>query len=90
MYGVSIFLSSQQPSDFDDFVFANVNSILALKLPAIKDAEAIAKHLSGGEKDRDMVKQIMEQKQFHGIFRNDHYMPWVKLRVTPFFERKPR
>ncbi len=88
-YGVGVFLSSQEARDFDDFVFSNAASLLTLKLSETSDADRVAKLLVGSSGYRDISDELQGAPQFHAFFRNDHYRPYVRTQIVPFYERTP-
>jgi DNA phosphorothioation-dependent restriction protein DptH len=87
-FGVSMILSSQKARDFHADIHANSASGLFLKNSEIMDRKYIADQLKGSDKHKEEIINILGlQKTFEGLFRNDHYTPFVRLRVTPYFER---
>lgn len=86
-YGVGVFLSSQEARDFDDFVFSNAASLLSLRLSETSDADRVAKLLVGSSGYREISDELQSLPQFEGFFRNDHYRPYVRSRIVPFYER---
>jgi hypothetical protein len=86
-YGVGVFLSSQEARDFEDFVFSNAASLLALKLSETSDADRVAKLLVGSSGYRAISDELQSLPQFHGFFRNDHYRPYTRTSILPFYER---
>ena len=52
------------------------------------DRKYIADQLKGSDKQKEEIINILGlQKTFEGLFRNDHYIPFVKLKVEPYFQR---
>lgn len=88
-FGVAILLSTQEPSDFEDFVFANSGTLLALKLTDQSHAQRIAGILGGtGAKD-SLGRQIQRLHPFEGFLMNDHYQsPYARLTIVPYYQRK--
>jgi hypothetical protein len=86
-YGVGVFLSSQEARDFDDFVFSNAASLLTLKLSETSDADRVAKLLVGSSGYREISDELQGAPQFHAFFRNDHYRPYVRTEIVPFYDR---
>ena len=87
-YGVGVFLSSQEARDFEDFVFSNAASLLALKLSETSDADRVARLLVGSSGYRAISDELQSLPQFDGFFRNDHYRPFARTTVVPYYERK--
>ncbi|MFH0824837.1 MAG: type IV secretion system DNA-binding domain-containing protein [Pseudomonadota bacterium] len=87
-YGVAMILSSQKARDFHADIHANAGSGLYLKNSEITDRKYIADQLKGTAAQKDEIVDLLGiQTSFEGLFRNDHYQPFVKLRVIPYFER---
>jgi hypothetical protein len=87
-FGVAMILSSQKARDFHADIHANAASGLFLKNSEIMDRKYIADQLKGSDKHKEEIINILGlQKTFEGLFRNDHYTPFVKLRVIPYFEK---
>jgi hypothetical protein len=87
-FGVAMILSSQKAKDFHSDIHANTASGLYLKNSEIADRKYIADQLKGSDKQKEDIVNILGlQKSFEGLFRNDHYTPFIKLRVIPYFER---
>ncbi len=86
-YGVGVFLSSQEARDFEDFVFSNAASLLALKLSETSDADRVAKLLVGNSGYREISDELQGLPQFESFFRNDHYRPFARTTIVPFYER---
>lgn len=87
-FGVAMILSSQKARDFHADIHANAASVLFLKNSEITDRKYIADQLKGSDKQKEEIINILGlQKTFEGLFRNDHYIPFVRLRVQPYFQR---
>jgi hypothetical protein len=87
-FGVAMILSSQKAKDFHSDIHANAASGLFLKNSEISDRKYIADQLKGSDKHKEEIVNILGlQKTFEGLFRNDHYTPFVRLRVIPYFEK---
>ncbi len=87
-FGVAMILSSQKAKDFHADIHANAASGLFLKNSEITDRKYIADQLKGSDKHKEEIVNILGlQRTFEGLFRNDHYAPFVRLRVIPYFEK---
>ena len=86
-FGVGVFLSSQEARDFEPSVFANAGTLLTLKMAETTDADRIAKLLATGTGFRELSDELRGLDRFEGMIRNDHYKPYAKVKVSPFYER---
>lgn len=87
-FGVAMILSSQKARDFDRDIHANAASVLFLKNSEIADRKYIADQLKASDKQKEEIVNLLGfQSTFEGLFRNDHYMPFVRVRNIPYFER---
>ena len=87
-FGVAMILSSQKAKDFHADIHANAGSGLFLKNSEIADRKYIADQLKGSEKQKEEIINLLgSQKTFEGLFRNDQYLPFVRMRIVPYFER---
>jgi hypothetical protein len=87
-FGVAMILSSQKARDFHSDIHANAASGLFLKNSEISDRKYIADQLKASEKQKEEIINILGlQRTFQGLFRNDHYTPFVRLKIVPYFER---
>lgn len=88
-YGLGLILASHMPKDFDESVFSNTATKIVLKLEKDDHAKEIVKHLgnfSRKEKER-LRSEILSLDTFHAFIVNNHYLPYTKIRVKPYFER---
>ncbi len=87
-FGVSMILASQKAKDFHPDIHANAGSCLFLKNSEILDRKYIADQLKSSEKQKEEIINLLGfQKTFEGLFRNDQYLPFVRIRIEPYFER---
>jgi len=88
-FGVAMILSSQKARDFHPDIHANAASGLFLKNSEIADRKYIADQLKASDKQKEEIINILGfQSTFEGLFRNDHYTPFVRVRIVPYFERQ--
>ena len=88
-FGVAMILSSQKAGDFHPDIHANAASVLFLKNSEIADRKYIADQLKPSVKQKEeIVNMLGLQSTFEGLFRNDHYTPFVRVRIVPYFERQ--
>ncbi len=87
-YGVAVILSSQEARDFDESVYANAGTLLALKLSETGDSEKVAMLLGGAQSKHALGQEIRGLRPFQGFLRNDHYnRPYAKVEVLPHYKR---
>jgi CRISPR/Cas system-associated exonuclease Cas4 (RecB family) len=86
--GVAMILSSQKAKDFDPDIHSNAASVLFLKNSEITDRKYVADQLKSTDKQKnEIIDSLGSFQSFEGFFRNDQYSPFVRMRVTPYFER---
>jgi len=76
-YGACIWLSSQEPSDFSDSVFANCGTLIAMRLELDAHAKKIALQLT----ERELSEQVRSLGVGEAFMRNMQYEPYIKLRI---------
>ena len=76
-YGGSVWLSSQEPSDFDDFVWANCGTSVSLCLGLDKDAAMFAKHLG----DTSLTSELRDLSIGECYLRNTKHNPYVRFDI---------
>ena len=87
-FGVAMILSSQKARDFHQDIHSNAASCLFLKNSEISDRKYIAEQIAGtGKQKEEIVSLLLAQNTFEGLFRNDHYRPFERVKVTPYFQR---
>jgi len=82
-YGIGLILSSQETRDFDESLFANTGTLIALQLE-IEDAKVMAGNLGLLQpSDRTVAAElIMRQRPGQALFRNNHYSPYVQVQIS--------
>lgn len=45
--------------------------------PYTNDSERVAGLLAGSSEAKDLGEKLRDLRQFHGLFRNDHYRPYA-------------
>jgi hypothetical protein len=87
-FGVAVILSSQKAKDFHPDIHANAASGLFLKNSEIADRKYIADQLKASSREKEEIINLLGlQRTFEALFRNDHYTPFVRLKIVPYFER---
>ena len=86
-FGLGIILASQEVTDFHRSILANTGTKLILKLPYSKDAKAMTEQL-GLNKDKltGIQQSIQNYPPFAGLFKNNHYHPYIEINVDPFYK----
>jgi hypothetical protein len=88
-YGVAIFLSSQQARDFSDDIYANVDTLIGMKLNEPRDAERLGALLAGSAQGRSLAEVIRRFQPGEAFMKNADYAPYVHFRIRPLSQRQP-
>jgi DNA helicase HerA-like ATPase len=76
-------LSSQRAHDFHEDIRANAAAKLFLKSTEDKDLKYIRTQL-----DDDPGEKVANLNKFECFFKDDTHTPYIRLRITPYFERQ--
>ncbi len=87
-YGVGLVLSSQETKDFDRSIFANTGTLIALQLE-VEDAKVMAENLGllHTTERQAAIEILLRQQPGQALVRNNHYQPYVQVKIEPFLER---
>ena len=77
-FGGAVWLSSQEPSDFDDSVWANCASFLCLRVEDVKQAKICSQKLAN---NNDLVEHLRALNTGQAYIRNNHYLPFRRLQL---------
>lgn len=75
-FGGAVWLSSQEPTDFRDSVWANCASFICLRVEDVNQARLCSQKL---DNNYDLVEPLRELTVGNGYIRNNHYLPFRRI-----------
>ena len=75
-FGGAVWLSSQEPSDFEPSVWANCASFVCLRVEDVEQAKLCSQKL---DNNAELAEHLRALAPGQGYLRNNHYMPFRRL-----------
>lgn len=87
-YGIGFLLASQSVRDFEEVVFENMGTKIALQLGG-EDAKYLAEHFGTADKmlREQVLKLLPSQNVCRALVRSNHFEPFVQVDIVPFHKK---